>query len=220
MDHATGATIITTPRRAHEGTPVMVAWIGRPGGVYLDEVDPDDPWRRTRRTLLYTNAYSVDRAAQIGGHARLARRLQPLPGVNSRRIGPDEVPTIRRHYLFGLPHGPGLASAPGVPLSGDGMVAEMDQADAAALFRSPFAREFLYLDLERQEHARRVNENTGITQELRHHHLGRTGDPAGEPGPPGMVLAGLLTTRVGPAGRPGVRPLTGQDLARQFPRRR
>jgi len=156
-----------------------VAWIGSRISDYLDQPDPADRWGRTRRTLLYADAYSRTAAQRVRREALFAQHFRPIWGVTVREFGPDDLPGLRSRYRWGV-RGTG---ADGDAYGPEPFVTEMDEQDATALMLSRFGHEFAYADADPM--------TTG--QEPRQD---QPGDPVNQgrgPAATGLVLARLLS---------------------------
>lgn len=176
-----------------------VRWIGARIGDYLDQVDPADRWGRTRRTLLYADAYSREAARRVRREALFAQHFRPMAGVTVREFGPDTLPSMRGTYRWGV-RGMGLDSDAYGP---EPFVAELDDHDAAVLMLSRFGGEFAYAD---------DDDPTTAGQEPRQH---QPGDPVNQgrgPAATGLVLARLLDPTA--ARRLGSRALTPEEMQR------
>ncbi len=158
-----------------------VRWVGSRIADYLDQPDPADPWRRTRRTLLYADAYSREAAERVRREALFAQHFRPMVGVSVRAFGPDDLPSLSRRYRWGqLGIGPDAD-----PYGPADFVQEMDDRDAMVLMTSKFGHEFAWADDD--------EETDTAGQEPRQHQPGDPRNPGRGPVATGLVLARLLS---------------------------
>jgi hypothetical protein len=176
-----------------------VRWVGSRISDYLDQPDPADRWGRTRRTLLYADAYSREVARRVRREAAIAQRFRPIAGVTVREFGPDALPGLREVYRWGV-RGMGPDADAYGPAA---FVAWMDDHDATVLMLSKFGHEFAYADDE---------DPTTAGREPRQD---QPGDPVNQgrgPAATGLVLARLLDPVA--SRRLGSRALTPEEMRR------
>lgn len=176
-----------------------VRWIGSRISDYLDQPEPKDRWGRTRRTLLYGKAYSLEKAKEVRLEALFAQHFRPLVGITVREFKPETLPGLREVYRWGV-RGMGPDSDAYGP---EPFVAEMDDHDATVLMLSKFGHEFAYAD---------DDDPTTAGREPRQH---QPGDPVNQgrgPAATGLVLARLLDPTA--ARRLGSRALTPEEMQR------
>ncbi len=164
-----------------------VRWVGSRIADYLDQPDPADPWGRTRRTLLYADAYSRAAAQRVRREALFAQHFRPIRGINVREFGPDDLPGLARLYRWGQ-LGIGPDADPYGPVD---FVQEMDDHDALVLMTSKFGHEFAWADDDDTDATNTAGADAG--QEPRQQ---QPGDPVNQgrgPVATGLVLARLLS---------------------------